>query len=227
MLVRAITPIHVGDAELRRRQRRYDRLAPAGLSVDLVDLPADSDVPRSLETADDVHASERCVVAEARQSDPERYEAVLPDCVLDPGVGGPAAEVPVPTYGILRLTVDLLAGLDLRFGAVARNQAIADALTARVLAYGLGGCFTRTAVLDLDFEAITDAAAWRGALDAAGRSFAAERTAAVVNGCSAVEVGEAGEGAVVLDPTAVALRLLFLASRYRLTRTRAGQAATS
>ncbi|NEA25613.1 hydantoin racemase, partial [Actinomadura bangladeshensis] len=34
----AVTPIHLPAEEVRRRQARYDRLAPPGLSVELRDV---------------------------------------------------------------------------------------------------------------------------------------------------------------------------------------------
>ena len=54
MRVLAITPIHVGPEELARRQRRYDRLAPEGMSVTVVDLPIQA--PTALGTDADVEA---------------------------------------------------------------------------------------------------------------------------------------------------------------------------
>ena len=68
MRIRAITPIRVGATELARRQRRYRRLSPAAIEVTLVDLEDGPDVPRALETEDDVRRSERLVVAEARRT---------------------------------------------------------------------------------------------------------------------------------------------------------------
>jgi len=101
--IRAITPIRVGATELARRQRRYRRLSPAAIEVTLVDLEDGPDVPRALETEDDVRRSERLVVAEARRTSAEEFDVVLPDCVLDPGVGV-GADTPVPLVGILSLT---------------------------------------------------------------------------------------------------------------------------
>jgi len=204
--IRAITPIRVGATELARRQRRYRRLSPAAIEVTLVDLEDGPDVPRALETEDDVRRSERLVVAEARRTNAEEFDVVLPDCVLDPGVGV-GADTPVPLVGILSLTAHLLAGTGARFAALTRNEAIAAELAAKVRYYGLADRLTEVRVLGLDVATIPDDSAWA---DAIGRAVGDLPVATVVNGCSAVELQPHRSGPVIVDPTATALRVLGL-----------------
>lgn len=204
--VRAITPIHVDDAELRRRQQRYDRLAPAGVAIHLDDLGDEPAVPRQLQTEDDVRRSEELVIAEIRRTDAERFDAVLPDCVLDPGVGQ-VADAPVPVVGLLSLTGHFLAGSGRRFAAVTRNAAIAAELRRKADSYGLADVLTEVRVLGLSVEDIADDRTWA---EAVTRAVADLRVGAVFNACSAVEVHEAGSGPRIVDPTAVALRVLGL-----------------
>jgi len=204
--IRAITPIRVGATELARRQRRYRRLSPAAIEVTLVDLEDGPDVPRALETEDDVRRSERLVVAEARRTNAEEFDVVLPDCVLDPGVGV-GADTPVPLVGILSLTAHLLAGTGARFAALTRNEAIAAELAAKVRDYGLADRLTEVRVLGLDVATIPDDSAWA---DAIGRAVGDLPVATVVNGCSAVELQPHRSGPVIVDPTATALRVLGL-----------------
>lgn len=210
MRLKAITPIHVGADELARRQRRFDGFAGDQVSVALVDLPRTDDVPRQLASAEDIAASDRLVAAEARTTDPAEFDAVLPDCVLDPAVdairlgGGP-----VPIHGITELAGGYLAALGRPFAAVTRNQAIGDELVARIARYGLTDMLAGLHVLDLSFADITDEARWNAALtDLAPRLVGA---GAVLNGCSAVDVMRTS-GPPVVDPTRLALRLLDLAA---------------
>ncbi|MGN6245567.1 MAG: aspartate/glutamate racemase family protein [Motilibacteraceae bacterium] len=210
--VRAITPIHVDAAELERRQRRYERLAPDGISVQLEDIGDAPEVPRALETEADVRRSEELVVAAARRTDPAAFDVVLPDCVLDPGVGE-ATDLPVPLVGLSRLCTHLLAGTGQPFAAVARNQAIADELARKVHSYGLSDSLVEVRVLSLSVQDIADDATWAAAITTAVGDL---DVPAVVNGCSAVEVRPAGEGPAVLDPTATALQVLGLAGRLSL-----------
>ena len=215
MKVRAITPIRVSDDELVRRQERYRRLAPPDVEIDLVNLPDGRDTPWQLDTPTAIDLSNGLVLEVALATDPTRYDAVLPDCVLDPAVARVADE-PVPIVGILRLATGYLHGLGVRFSAVTRNQAIGDELVARLQHYGTAGSFAGLDVLDLDFAAIADDDRWHGAL-APARLRAGERGAtAVVNGCSAVDLPEDEGGTAVLDPTRLALRLLGVAASDQL-----------
>lgn len=202
MRILAITPIVVDDEELARRQRRYDRLSPPGLSVHLENAGTGSEVPRALETAADIAASEAMLFDRFSKAAADDFDAFLPDCVLDPVVDH-AAQLPRPVHGIGRLTAHYLAGLGMRSGAVARNQAIAVELDRKLAGYGL--TTEPTAVMDLSVEDIADHATWAAAVE---RTVAGLDCGAVINACSAVEVAQGVGGPVLLDPTATALRML-------------------
>jgi Asp/Glu/hydantoin racemase len=208
MRVFAVTPIHVGADELRRRQARYDRLAPEPLRIVLHDLPADA--PRGLDTPGDVRRSERYVAEALAAAPAEEYQAAFADCVLDPGVQAAAVGAAVPVYGLLRLAGGFIAGTGRRFGAVTRNEPISREFQRMVGHYGLSDQFTRVEVLDLDFDAIADDQLWNDRLAAAVTELAAQGAEIVVNGCSAVDLQDLPHGVVVMDPTLVALRMLGL-----------------
>ncbi len=212
MKLKAITPIRVTDAELVRRQARYDELAPDGVEVHLVNLPDDPDVPRKLESAEDIAASDRLVAAEIVRTDPAQFDAVLPDCVLDPGVASTADQAPVPVYGILQLATGFLAAVGHRFGAMTRNEPIAEELRACLRRYGLTDRLDEVAVLDLSFDDIEDHDTWNAAIDGVRDRFTTRSVQSVINGCSAVAVRDHGSGAVVVDPTGLALQVIGMAS---------------
>lgn len=203
MRILAITPIAVDDEELARRQARYDRLSPAGLTVHLENVGNGSEVPRALETAEDIVASEAVLLERYAAVDTHRYDAFLPDCVLDPVVEH-ADRMPRPVHGIGRLTAHYLAGLGLTTGAVARNQAIANELDRKLASYGIATA-KLTVVMDLTVEDIADDATWAAAVE---RTVAGLDCQAVINACSAVEVTEHSGGPLLLDPTAAALRMI-------------------
>ncbi|MCC3273291.1 hypothetical protein MUK71_03520 [Arthrobacter zhangbolii] len=204
MQILAVTPIAVPEDELKRRQERYTRLAPAGLTVTLHNLGTGSSVPRALETDDDVAASEAAVTGWFAAADPDGVDAFLPDCVLDPGVGPGAREQSRPMLGLTRLGAGFLDGAGATFGAVARNEAIARELDRKVASYGLG-LHEPVSVLGLTLADIADDAGWSRAVDTALTGLSADY---VLNACSAVNLArrEAG-GPVLVDPTALALRL--------------------
>jgi hypothetical protein len=200
IVVRSVTPIHVTDAELARRQQRYRRLSPPGIEVRLADLGA-GDVPRTLDTAADVERSEQCVAQHLSQTDSGTYDYFLPDCVLDPCIDQPDA--PVPVLGLLRLTTFALAGAGHSFDVAARNEAIAEGLRERLHRYGLPG---RAFSLGLQIGHVTEGDAWVGRLRRASSSRAVD---SIVNGCSAVDLpARDGGSPTVVDPIATALRVL-------------------
>lgn len=207
MRIFSVTPIHVDEAELARRQARYDLLSPDGVTIELHDIGPDA--PSALNTTAEVRASESIVADAMWKAAQEGFDAVLPDCVLDPAVADLSGCLKVPVLGLLRLSVGQSVAMGQRVGAVTRNQAIADELTARVEAYGWADSFTGVKVLDLDVDAISDTARWDEALAGAVQALEARGTQVVINGCSAVEVTSPRVGgAHVVDPTALALRLV-------------------
>jgi Asp/Glu/hydantoin racemase len=212
--IRSITPIHVDVAELERRQRRYDRLAPTNITVQLDDLGDGRHVPRALDTEDDIRRSEQLVIAEIHRTDPNHFDAVLPDCVLDPGVGV-ITGAPVPVLGLLQLSSHLLASSGQRFAAVTRNSAIADELVRKLTSYGIADTFAGVRILGLSVTDIADDDVWAAAIN---RSVADLTVNSIINGCSAVEVQVPMAGPSIVDPTATALRVIALAAELGFVR---------
>ncbi len=207
MLIHAVTPIHVPPEELARRQARYDALSPAGLRVRLVDIGERA--PRALDTAQQVCDSEGLVTAALQQA-PDDADALMPDCVLDPGVAALSGRVGRPVFGLLRTSLGWSRTAGRSAGAVTRNQAIADELCRQVTAHGLDSSFTGVQVLDLDVDAIHQADRWAAALHEVVDRSARAGAGDLVNGCSAVDLPAeaAGWPVRVVDPTALTLRLV-------------------
>ena len=201
MRLLALTPIHVPDAEVARRQARYDAIAPPGVTV-VVRRP-EADLPRELGSAAQIEASDAALLAAYAAEPAADWDGFLPDCVLDPAVHA-AGSLPVPIHGIGRLTMHALAGAGLTWRGVARNEPIARELDRLAERYGVD-TDGPTSVLELSVEEIADDAGWGSALSAAVADLGCD---AVLNGCSAVDVRAPARGPVVVDPTALALRVL-------------------
>ncbi len=208
MRIKAIAPIRVTDDELARRQERYQRLSPAGVEVTLVNLPDRRDVPRALESDDDLIASDRLVAEVAAETDPARFDAILPDCVLDPGLPTILGGGRIPVFGILKLSAGFLHSLDRPFVAVARNEVIAGELERCIARYGLTQQFNGVNLLHLSFDDIADDAKWNDALMSVRNQLASGPVHTILNGCSAVEVMDDRHPVSVFDPTRLALRLI-------------------
>ncbi|GIF63638.1 hypothetical protein Ais01nite_16730 [Asanoa ishikariensis] len=206
MRIYAVTPIHVDTDELARRQARYAALSPPGVQVLLHDIGPDA--PRALDTDGQVRDSEALVI-DALKGAPDGFDALLPDCVLDPGVADLAGTLPVPVFGLLRLSLGWSVLTGRKSAAVARNKAIADEILARAAVYGWSADLLGVEVLDLDVHAIADTDRWAGTLGGAVTTLAGTGARDVINGCSAVDVpADVVLPARVVDPTALALRLI-------------------
>ncbi|MEE8331273.1 MAG: aspartate/glutamate racemase family protein [Acidimicrobiia bacterium] len=206
MHLRAITPIVVPTEELIRRRVRYDDLAPPGVTVHLDNL---SDGPDRLESPGQIRRSEQRVYEDALRTDPSRFDGIFLDCVLDPALEQLQVESPLPVFGITRLVSTLLGSLGLRMAAVARNKAIADELADRIDAFGWSSHLEEVLILDLSLEDIGDTGRWNRIVAERVASGDLDGVDAIINGCSAVEVHPTG-GPPLLDPTALALRLVGL-----------------
>src|SRR5690606_15954012 len=125
------------------------------------------EAPTALDTARQVRESEALVGLRLRAAADQGYDALLPDCVLDPAVADLAGELAVPVLGLLRLSAGWSVLTGQRYGAVARNRAIADEIEARIEVYGWSDSFDGVRVLDLDVHAIADTERWDQALTGA------------------------------------------------------------
>lgn len=203
MRIISITPIHVTEEELQRRQERYDRIAPSGLKVELRNLPHRSIT--ALDKEADVRNSDQLLAGEIPEVDLTEAEFFMPDCVLDPGYRKNSNESVV---GMLDLVMSDLVAQGHKVGAVTRNQPIGDELVRRVGEYGYAADFAGLRILELSFDAITDEELWHDKLIEAVEELAAQGATVVINGCSAVNVDQSRLPVDVVDPAELALEIL-------------------
>ena len=203
MKVVSITPIHVTEEELKRRQARYERLAPAGITVELRNLSEQS--LNALEKDSDVRASDFALLADASEINLEIGEVLLPDCILDPGFRQNASAT---TIGMLESVMGHLVAAGGKVGAVTRNESIGNELVRRVGEYGFANHFVDLEVLNLSFDAINDEEHWHRALKIAVDRLAAKGATVVINGCSAVNVDQSQLSIPVVDPAELVLKII-------------------
>lgn len=203
MRVIAITPIHVTDEELARRQERYSRLAPEGVTVELRNLTKQS--PVALDEQTDVLSSDAALMDDMCHVKEDTFDVILPDCVLDPGFrpGKNGAVV-----GMLESVVAHLVKQGHKVGAVTRNETIGTELVRRVGEYGFADDFAGLEVLNLTFDAINDEELWHAALKIGVDKLVAKGATVVINGCSAVNVDQSQLSIEVVDPAEMALKLI-------------------
>ncbi|MEV4133109.1 aspartate/glutamate racemase family protein [Dactylosporangium sp. NPDC049742] len=201
-----ISPIHLSEAVTAARAERLRELGGPDLDVDLVGLPPEA--PVGLDRPEDIEAATAHITAVAAGLDPARYDVVVPDCVLDPGVEA-GADCEIPFLGLLRLIASGLHGLGRPFSAVTRNETIAAELEARLRGYGLAEGFRGTDILNLGVEKVFHGEEWSNALGQVVRERAQAGVTIVLNGCSAVATGPSPwSGSWVVDPTTYAFDLI-------------------
>jgi allantoin racemase len=206
MRVYAVTSIHISADELVRRQQFYDRISPRDLTVELHDIGAEA--PRALETPDDVRESARLVKEALLAADSAGYDALLPDCVLDPGVVELRGRLTTPLHGLLWLTLEHLTTSGQLAGMVTTNRTIADQVTAKAREYGREATLVSTSVLDVP-AGTANRTQWLTALGKAVNELANAGAQVVVNGCWVPELDNARSGRVpVIDPATTALQRL-------------------
>lgn len=203
MKVVSITPIHVTDKELARRQERYQRLAPAGVTVDLRNLSHQS--PVALDNKNDVRSSDSNLASDISEINADSYDVLLPDCILDPGFRKNSSET---TVGMLDSVMKHLVDARNKIGAVTRNDSIGEELVRRVGEYGYADNFVGLEVLNLSFDAINDEEEWHRALKIAVDRLAEKGATVVINGCSAVNVDQSQLRLPVVDPAELVLQLI-------------------
>jgi Asp/Glu/hydantoin racemase len=204
----AITPIHVTTEELDRRQARYNRLAPQGVTVELRNLSKKT--LTALDSPADVVTSDAGIIGDVAELDISNEDFVMPDCVLDPGF---RTDSNSNVVGMLQSVMAHLVEAGHKVGAVTRNQTIGDELVRRVHEYGYGENFVGLVVLNLSFDAINDEELWHQSLEAALEKLAASGATVVINGCSAVNVHQSRLKLEVVDPAELALKILAQVNR--------------
>jgi Asp/Glu/hydantoin racemase len=155
-----------------------------------------------------MQASEHCVVEALSAAARGGYDALMPDCVLDPGVSRLQGAVHVPVIGMLRLNLCYATAVGAEWGAVVRNEAIAAELGNVIQTYGFGKTLSRVRVLGLDVESIADEQAWQAAVGSAAMELADGGVSSIINGCSAAETGAGESRPRIIDPARQALRLM-------------------
>ena len=154
MRLKTITPLYVTPDELQRRQERYDRLAPAPLTMTMINLPANA--PLTLGTEGACRASDAFVYKEAMQTKTETFDGIFLDCVLDPSSEELERDSALPVFSLLKLSATHLASLGHQLATVTRNGVIADELEHKIKSYGLADCFHGVIVLNLSYEDVAD-----------------------------------------------------------------------
>jgi allantoin racemase len=169
--------------------------------------------PVSIESAYDEALAQPPTLELVRQANEERYDAIILACFSDPALDAAKEISDIPVIGIEECTMHIAAMLGHKFSITTafRNRVSTRELHVRL--HGLESSYASTLVLNmsvLEMDANPEKAKAR-ILEVAREAVEREGTEVIILGCAGLagyaEDVERELGVVVLDPTAVALKI--------------------
>ena len=181
------------------------------IAIDVVSVPAG---PPAILTWRDWHAA---VESMCRLVERETADAYLIACASDPGLEAVRAITPSPVLGVFRCAVAAALTRAERFGVVAIVQESRGRHLAALRSMGLESRLAGSVALDVSMEALLDPAAARGLLIDAAMDLAEAGAGAVVLGCTGMAghraAVEAAAGIPVIEPGQAGAAMALLAVR--------------
>lgn len=130
----------------------FDHLADLPLEIDMVHLDAG---PASIESEFDEMLAAPYIVARAIEAERDGIDALVIDCMGDPGLNAARECVSIPVLGPGETSLHLAAMLGHRFCFVTVADSVRPMIEKHALVYGVAGRMTRVRVVDvpvLDIE---------------------------------------------------------------------------
>lgn len=146
--VKIISPIRIDEADLQRRQSRYEHQAGPRTQIEVFNLV---EGPVALNTLGDMLFCEYAVFQEGVKTDPDDFDAILVDCVFDPAVDAIREHTGLPTFGPMRTTLPLVPLVALNFSIVSRSEKQCDMIAELVERYGYGDYLVSTRALGITY----------------------------------------------------------------------------
>lgn len=223
--VRVVTPITTKGF---RGPQDAAALASPGVSVDFAQIEAG---PASIECSYELALAAPATVARIVEAEREGVDAVVIDCMGDPGLSAARERVAIPVLGPMQTSMNVAAMLGYRFSVVTVLPRIRPMATEQAAIYGLTAKLASVRAIDipvLDLE--RDMAATRRALVAEAACAVREDGAdAVIFGCTglfgcaaAVREGLLAQGidVPVIDPIPTTVAMAAALVRTRLSHSK-------
>jgi allantoin racemase len=203
--IRVVTPV---TTEGFRTQEDGGRLSSEGVKVDFVNIETG---PASIECDYEIMLAQPGTVARVMEAEREGADAVVIDCMGDPGLFGARECVAIPVLGPMQTSMALAAMIGHRFSVVTVLHRITPMIQNQAALYGMSGKLASARAVDIPvLELEKDLAATKRALTAEARKAVVEDKAdVIIFGCTgmlgcaeAVREGLLKEGldVPVIDP---------------------------
>lgn len=210
--VRVVTPITTSGF---RGEEDARGLESEGVSVDFVNIDAG---PASIECEFEIMLSQPATIARIVEAERAGAQAVVIDCMGDPGLIGARECVSSPVVGPMQTAMGLAAMMGHKFSVVTVLDRIVPMIERQATAYGLAGKLASARAIDIPvLELEKDMEATRRALVAeAARCVVEDGADYIIFGCTgllgcagAVRAGLLSEGldVPVIDPVPTAVNL--------------------
>lgn len=223
--VRVVTPITTKDF---RAHEDAARLSSEGVKVDFVNIETG---PASIECDYEIMLAQPGTVARIIEAEREGADAVVIDCMGDPGLFGARECVAIPVLGPMQTSMALAAMIGHRFSVVTVLQRITPMIENQAALYGMSGKLASARAVDIPvLELERDLAATKRALTAEARKAVIEDKAdVIIFGCTgmlgcadAVREGLLNEGldVPVIDPVPTAINVAAALARSGLAHSK-------
>ena len=212
MHVRVVTPITTRDF---RNHDDAAGLSSDGVKVDFVNIETG---PASIECDYEIMLAQPGTVARVIEAERAGADAVVIDCMGDPGLFGARECVAIPVLGPMQTSMALAAMIGHRFSVVTVLKRIMPMIENQAALYGMSGKLASARAVDIPvLELEKDLAATKRALVAEARKAVVEdRADVIIFGCTgmlgcadAVRRGLLNEGldVPVIDPVPTAINV--------------------
>jgi allantoin racemase len=223
--VRVVTPITTQDF---RTHEDAARLSSEGVKVDFVNIEAG---PASIECDYEIMLAQPGTVARVIEAERAGVDAVVIDCMGDPGLFGARECVAIPVLGPMQTSMALAAMIGHRFSVVTVLSRITPMIENQAALYGMSGKLASARAVDIPvLELEKDLAATKRALTAEARKAVVEDKAdVIIFGCTgmlgcadAVREGLLKEGldVPVIDPVPTAINIAAALARSGLAHSK-------
>jgi len=208
MKIKAIAPALRDEEQRKEIEAAYRRCVGKNVVVDLVTTRG----PGRFETRADELISEYCIFEEGKKARQEGYDAVMPDCVMDPAVEAIRDSTGLLTLGPLRVSVNIGSLVGPRFSLVARNEFVLGRLKSKVACYGFESNIASAQCLDLSYEEFQSEILLKQALLREGIRSRKNGACALILGCTTIvdldSWLQSEIGITVIAPGKVTLKVL-------------------
>lgn len=181
MRIKVVAPTLKDKSQRQQIECAYRSCVSKGSDLDLVEAGG----PIHFENRKDLIESERCILEKAKNARKEGYDAVMPDCVMDPAVDAIRDRTGLLTLGPLFTSLHVAALIGPRTAILVRNEFILKMLRAKINTYGIPNAVTGRS-LNLSYDEFDNEECLRDAIIRQGEVVKKHGASSLILGCTTI-----------------------------------------